>query len=216
MAEKKGNNWVFWIIIGILAFYIYNHYFHNDETPIAYAKTFKESLQDFNESVKNTKTVLNKALQKYQEAKDVLFKYQDERTKQFIEEWQNANKKAEKLIESYRNLVKTADKFFLLLKQEAKQIKDENLRAKIYSLIETKENEFYKKADEAKQGIKQILQIIQKGNDIIKAIEIAGALKNADLLLQEDNLINDLNRTFTTLSQLTKEGEALINEFINQ
>jgi dsDNA-binding SOS-regulon protein len=216
MAEKKGSNWLFWLIVGALAFYIYSHYFNNGETPIAYAKTFKESLQKFNENVKDTKTVLNEAFQKYKEAKDVLFKYQDERTKQFIEEWQKANKKAEDLIDSYNNLLKTADNFFSILKKEAAKIKDEKLRTKIYALIEKKEDEFYKKADEARQSIKRILVIIQKGNDIIKAIEIAGALKNADLLLEEDNLINEMNRTFATLSQLTKEGETLINELVNQ
>jgi len=60
-------------------------------------------------------------------------------------------------------------------------------------------------------------RIIQKGNDTIKAIKIAGALSYVDknLYTQIDTIKSDADKVFKQLGDLSKEGQTILTKLVN-
>jgi predicted RNase H-like nuclease (RuvC/YqgF family) len=212
MAKKSGNNLLFWIVVGVLGFFAYNHLLKgNQSSPIAYAEEFKKTLIKFEEKSNETKREVKKALEAYDEAKDVLFKYQDERTQKFIREWRSAEKKVNDLIRSYNELVRKANDFFSVLYREAESIKDQRLRSQVVSYIDERREAFYRKLVRAKEGIEQLKELMERGNDLIKAVEIAGALRYSEIGKYDfDQFHRQLNASFEELNSLIQEGKSLL------
>jgi DNA repair ATPase RecN len=212
MAQKSsGSNWLVWIIIAAIGFFAYKHFFNNQPITLSYAEEFKESLIKFEQESNETKKEVQKALEAYNEAKDVLFKYQDQRTQRFIKEWRRAEDKVKKLIKSYNELVEKANNFFKVLYDEAEKIHDPKLRSQVVALINERKKLFYEKAMRAKSGIEQLVVLMQKGDDLIKAIEIAGALKYSEIGKYDFEEFNyRLNQSFEELNSLIQEGKSIL------
>jgi len=140
------------------------------------AKEYQQLLDRFNKEREETKKILFEALTAYREAAGVLFKYSDPKTQEFIKKWITATEKVNKLKQTFKQLLQKSDELFSLLYKEAKKISDDNLRLQMLSLIRKKEFSFYDRAQNAVKSFLALNRIIQKGNDTIKAIKIAGVL----------------------------------------
>jgi hypothetical protein len=211
--KKSGTNWLIWLIIIGVGFWIYKHYINSQQVTITYAKDFKNSLITFEKEKEETKEEVQKALKAYEEAKDVLFKYQDKRTQDFIKRWKRAESKVNDLIDAYNNLIRKANNFFEVLYNEAEKIKDERLRSQVIAFINERKEQFYAKAERAKEGIIRLRNLMQKGDDLIKAIEIAGALKYSEIGSYNFNDFQyQLDRSFTELNSLIEEGKSIVSD----
>ena len=181
------------------------------------AKEYQQLLDRFNREREETKKVLYEALTAYREAAGVLFKYSDPKTQAFIRKWMEATEKVNQLKQTFKQLLQKSDELFSLLYKEARKIQDDNLRLQMLSLIRKKEFNFYERAQNAVRSFLALNRIIQKGNDTIKAIKIAGALSYVDknLYTQIDTIKSDADKVFKQLGDLSKEGETILTKLVN-
>ncbi len=183
---------------------------------VAEAKEFKDLLEKFNREREETKKVLYEALKSYRLAADELFKYSSPQTQEFIKRWREAEKKVNQLKETFKTLLQKSDRLFSLLYEEAKSIKDDTLRLNMISLIRKREFIFYDHAQRAIRSFYALNDILQKGEDTIKAIKIAGALQYVDknLYTQIDILKSDADKVFKQLSTLSEEGNQILSTLV--
>ena len=183
---------------------------------VAEIKEFKDLLEKFNREREETKKVLYEALKSYRLAADELFKYSSPKTQEFIKHWREAEKKVNQLKETFKTLLQKSDRLFSLLYEEAKSIKDDTLRLNMISLIRKREFIFYDHAQRAIRSFYALNDILQKGEDTIKAIKIAGALQYVDknLYTQIDILKSDADKVFKQLSTLSEEGNQILSTLV--
>ena len=213
MAQKKsgGFGWILFLLV--IGFLIYK-FAPREPTTIAYAEEFKGALEQFQKDQVKAEDALKQAFKAYDEAKDVLFKYSDPKTQEFIKRWHKAKERAERLKADFRDVLTKADKLFKELYKRANEISDPKLREKMLGLIKERERRFYTKAEEVARSLQRLDQIIRKGDDIVKAIEIAGALNISETEL--DRVQGEIDTTFRNLKLLVQEGEGILGNLLGE
>ena len=213
MAEKRSGGFGWVIFLLVLGFLIYK-FAPQQPTTIAYAEEFKGALERFQKDQVKAEDALKQAFEAYEEAKDVLFKYSDPKTQEFIKGWYRAKERAERLKADFREVLTKADTLFKELYRRANEISDPQLREKMLNLIKEREKRFYTKAEEVARSLQRLDQIIRKGDDIVKAIEIAGALNISETEL--DRVQGEIETTFRNLKLLVQEGEGILGNLLGE
>jgi len=213
MAEKKSGGFGWVIFLLVLGFLIYK-FAPQQPTTIAYAEEFKGALEQFQKDQVKAEDTLKQAFEAYEEAKDVLFKYSDPKTQEFIKRWFKVKEHAERLKADYKEVLTKADTLFKELYRRANEISDPQLREKMLWLIKEREKRFYAKAEEVARSLQRLDQIIRKGDDIVKAIEIAGALNISETEL--DRVQGEIETTFKNLKLLVQEGEEILGNLLGE
>jgi hypothetical protein len=138
------------------------------------------------------------------------FKFKDPRTNEFIDGWKVAETDVHLLRERFDQTIKNADMLFAYTEKKAEQIQDSALQSRMFDVIKARKSTFLVGAQQSHNAISALEKLIVKGNDLIKAIEILGALNQVDAE-GFAKLITEADQRIIEIDALVREGNVLLN-----
>ena len=112
--------------------------------------------------------------------------------------------------ERFDQTIKNADMLFAYTEKKAEQIQDSALQSKMFDVIKARKSAFLVGAQQSHNASSALEKLIVKGNDIIKAIEILGALNQVDAE-GFAKLITEADQRIVEIDALVREGNVLLN-----
>jgi hypothetical protein len=139
------------------------------------------------------------------------FKFTSKQTRSFVDKWAAAESEVNSLRSRYDELLKAVDLLFAYCFAKCETISDQNMRATMRGAIERHQKRFGSKARNAHQEIDRVARAIGRGKDLIKALEIVGALGALRGMADDlDGLAGSAARLRPSIDELRSEGESLL------
>jgi hypothetical protein len=215
--KQQGTSFfgiLFWLIVG---YFVYSYIVDGDFKDMsAHAEDLRETLENFADQ----KGVAQKAYKDAMDAKNtavtVGLKFKDEKTQIFVDKWKDAADDVSELRERLNDIDTKAELFFVHIDDELDKINDRSLRNKMDEAVETKAKSFAKSLKKADQAIAVLENSISKGDDIITAIKISGALGSvSDQVAELDDLAKSADMKFSEIDALVAEGMNVLTIELN-
>jgi len=201
------------LIAGYYAWtYIENNYIYKD-TP-KYVVQFKDAIQDFTEQKDTVRTSYNEAIDAQSEAKQVQYSFKHEKTKLFISKWKDTENEISVLKEKFEVYEEKTEIFIDQLDENLDRIKnDDKLKDRIKIFSQKKARIMGTNIKKIKKNIAQLDLSIQKGNNLIVALE---TISSFNLLAEDiksfDKLLNNSSKIFVDIDNLVEEGITVLND----
>lgn len=117
--------------------------------------------------------------------------------------WQQVNKQVEDLEKEYNSLKQDAENLFTALESQTAGLNNQSTRSELSNALSTTKKDYLQNLEKTQKAIDQLKTLHAEAVDIIKALEVAVALKqianiNEQLKNIEDRvstIMNDLNTT---------------------
>lgn len=138
------------------------------------------------------------------------FKFNDPKTNEFIEKWKVAEVDVHLLRERFDQMIKSADLLFAYSEKKAEQIHDSGLQGRMFDVIKARKSAFLAGAMRSHNAIAAREKAVDKGNDIIKAIEIIGAINQVDAQ-NFASVLTEADQRAPEIDALVQEGNAILN-----
>ncbi len=180
-------------------------------------KYLKKSIKKFSKQKTSTSEAYSDAIQANDEAAKVKYKYNSAETEEFIERWKDAAEEVAELRGKFNSLNEKCNVFFESADKKIQSIRNVELKNKLSQASTNKSKKFYKKSSRANVEIKSLENAILKGNDLVAALEVSGALGAiGDEISEFDNIINSASSKLSEVDSLIAEGMHLVEiEFAN-
>ena len=201
------------IIVGYYAWtYVEDNYIYKD-TP-KYVMQFKDAINDFTEQKDTVRTSYNEAIEAQSEAKKVQYSFKHEKTKLFITKWKDTEDEVSLLKEKFEVYEEKTELFIDQLDDNLDRIKDdEKLKDRIKEFSQKKARIMGSNIKKIRQNIVQLDESIQKGNNLIIALE---TISSFNLLSEDiksfDKLLDNSSKIFTDIDKLVDEGVTVLND----
>jgi len=201
------------LIVGYFAWdYIEENYIYKD-TP-KYLVQFKEAITDFSEQKDTVKSAYNDAIEAQSEAKKVKYVFKNEKTKQFVTKWKKAENEVVTLKEKFEVYQEETENFIDQLDDNLDKIKnDEALKDKMKKYAQEKAKKMATNIIKIEKNIDVLEDSIQKGNNLIVALETVSSFNQlAEDVKEFDLVLNTSNKIFTDIDKLVNEGITVLDE----
>jgi len=201
------------IIVGYYAWtYIEDNYIYKD-TP-KYVVQFKDAIKDFTEQKDTVRESYNEAIEAQSEAKKVQYSFKHEKTKLFISKWKDTENEISVLKEKFEVYEEKTELFIDQLDDNLDRIKDdEKLKDRIKEFSQKKARIMGANIKKIRKNIAQLDVSIQKGNNLIVALE---TISSFNLLAEDiksfDKLLDNSSKIFTDIDKLVDEGVTVLND----
>jgi hypothetical protein len=140
------------------------------------------------------------------------FEYANADTRTFITKWNEATKEIVSLREKFNNVIEASDFFFAYCEKKGLQIKDKTIKARVFAAIDAKKDSFADACRKSSKAITSLERSMQQGQDIISALEIAGALRGIQGKIRELDVLHDqATSKLPAIDQLVDEGLNILN-----
>ena len=201
------------LIIGYFAWdYIEQNYIYKD-TP-KYLVQFKDAINDFSQQKDTVKSTYNDAIEAQSEAKKVNYVFKNEKTKMFVTKWKKAEKEVITLQEKFETYEEETENFIDQLDNNLEKIKnDEALKERMKKYAKAKAKKMATNIIKIEKNIKVLEKSIQKGNNLIVALETVSSFNQLDKDVREfDIVLNTSNKIFKDIDNLIDEGITVLDE----
>jgi PAS domain-containing protein len=142
-----------------------------------YALAIDSAAEKLGEQKSATVEALSEAQQARNEALHrVNFTFASPETERFIDRWKQAEQEVRELRDDFNQLLEKSDFFFAYAEKKMRTIGDTALKSRADILISRKKESFIASANEANAAILELEVTVEKGKDLISALEIAGVL----------------------------------------
>jgi hypothetical protein len=192
--------------------YVEENYIYKD-TP-KYVVQFKEAIQDFTQQKDTVKDVYKEAVQAQDEAKKVKYIFNNEKTKQFVEKWKKAEREVVTLREKFEIYQEETENFVDQLDDNLNKIKnDDELKNKMQKYSEEKALKMAQNIVKISQNIERLESSIQKGNNLIVALETVSSFNQLSQDVKEfDIVLDSSSKIFNDIDELIKEGNIVLEQ----
>ena len=205
------------VIIGYFAWtYIEKHYIYKD-TP-KYLVEFKEAIKDFAQQKDTVKDAYKEAIDAQEKAKEVRYVFKNENTKLFISKWKNAEEEVVTLREKFEVYKDETENFIDKLDDNLDKIKnDEKLKDRMKAYSQEKARKMAKNIIKIEKNLKQLENAIQRGNNLIIALETVSSFNQlAEDVKEFDSILDTSSKVFTEIDALIQEGVTVLDEELKQ
>lgn len=143
--------------------------------------------------------------------RDPTLSFSSPKTQDFIDRWKTAESEVRALRRQYNDTLKEADFFFAYAEKKNALIRDSELRERTARAISNKKASFTTEALGSHSAITDLERTIEKGNDMIAALEIAGVLGSISKEVVELRALQEraLGKT-ADIEKLINEGGGLL------
>jgi uncharacterized coiled-coil DUF342 family protein len=178
----------------------------------SYAKALRKALDGLQKQRDTAVSAYNQAECARKEAlSQDDFKFTSKQTRSFVDKWAAAESEVRSLRSKYDELLKTADLLFTYCYEKCATISNEKMRSTMRGAIERQQKRFGSKALAAHREIASVARAIGRGKDLIKALEIVGALGALQGMADDlDGLAGSAARLQPSIDDLKSEGESLL------
>jgi ferritin-like metal-binding protein YciE len=201
------------LIVGYFVWdYVEENYIYTD-TP-KYVVQFKEAIHDFTQQKDTVKDVYKEAVQAQGEAKKVNYVFNNEKTKQFVQKWKKAEHEVNTLREKFETYQEETENFVDQLDDNLDKIQNDNqLKTKMQKYSEEKALKMAENIVKISQNIERLESSIQKGNNLIVALETVSSFNQLSQDVKEFDIVLDSSRKiFKDIDALVKEGEMVLDK----
>lgn len=205
------------LIVGYFAWdYIEQNYIYKD-TP-KYLVEFKEAINDFTAQKDTVKSAYNDAIDAQAEAKKVQYTFKNEKTKLFVEKWKKAEREVVSLRDKFDIYQEETENFVDQLDDNLDKIKnDAALKEKMKKYSQEKAKKMAANIIKIEKNIKQLELSIQKGNNLIVALETVSSFNQlAEDVKEFDIVLNTSNQIFKDIDDLVNEGITVLDEELKE
>ena len=188
----------------------------------SYTSSLQYARTEFEEIIDEFDAQGNEVDDAYKEGKKVLITFNEairkakDKDEQFAivhNEWEAVGVEVKKLHEKFKQLVETADQFYVVVERKCNSIQGEELREKKLKEFEQNKQRYIHRLKSTKSKIDDLDTINIKVKDTITALEISYSL---DVLEQEMNkTFEEIDKMISSVMQeldrLSKESKDLLN-----
>lgn len=208
------------ILLLIVGYYVWQYVEENyiyKDTP-KYLVQFKDAINDFSQQKDTVKTAYEDAMKAQGEAKQVKYVFKNEKTKQFVEKWKKAEREVETLRTKFEVYQDETENFIDKLDENLDRIKnDEALKTKMKEYSQEKARKMAANIIKINKNIKQLEASIQKGNNLIVALETVSSFNQLAQDVKEfDLVLNSSNEIFVEIESLVNEGIEVLDEELKE
>eukprot|EP01156_Anaeramoeba_ignava_P003023 Anaeramoba_ignava/a220463_4.p1 GENE.a220463_4~~a220463_4.p1 ORF type:complete len:226 (+),score=22.08 a220463_4:86-763(+) len=201
------------LIVGYFVWdYIEENYIYKD-TP-KYLVQFKDAINDFTEQKDTVKNTYQDAIQAQSEAKKVNYVFKNEKTKEFVRKWKEAEREVNTLKEKFEVYKDETENFVDHLDENLDKIKnDDALKKRMKEYSKEKALKMAGNIVKIEKNIAKLDLSIQKGNNLIVALETVSSFNELARDVKEfDSLLNDSSDIFVEIDSLVDEGVKVLDE----
>lgn len=216
MTKSSGISTFQIILLLIVGYFVWDYVEENyiyKDTP-KYVVQFKDAIKDFTEQKDTVKSTYNDAIKAQEEAKEIKYVFNDPKTKEFVNKWKNAEKEVVTLREKFEVYEEQTENFVDQLDDNLDKIKnDESLKDRMREYSKEKAKKLASNIIKIEKNIKQLESSIQKGNNLIVALETVSSFNQLSSDVKEfDIVLNSSNKIFKDIDTLLKEGKNVLEE----
>ncbi len=201
------------LIVGYFVWdYIEENYIYKD-TP-KYLVQFKDAINDFTKQKDTVKNTYQDAIQAQSEAKKVNYVFKNEKTKEFVRKWKEAEREVNTLKEKFEVYKDETENFVDHLDENLDKIKnDDTLKNRMKEYSKEKALKMAENIVKIEKNISKLDLSIQKGNNLIVALETVSSFNSLASDVKEfDSLLNDSSDIFVEIDSLVDEGVKVLDE----
>lgn len=213
---KKGISTFQIILLLIVGYFVWDYIEENyiyKDTP-KYLVEFKDAIKDFTRQKDTVKSTYNDAINAQKEAKKVNYVFKNEKTKEFVRKWKDAEREVVTLKEKFEVYKDETENFIDRLDENLDKIKnDEALKSRMKEYSKEKALKMADNIVKIEKNISKLDVSIQKGNNLIVALETVSSFNELAQDVKEfDMLLNDSSDIFIEIDSLVDEGVKVLDE----
>jgi hypothetical protein len=179
---------------------------------LQHANALASALTSFDSQKKATRPVVDDAQEKLREAQQVDFRPESAETQAFRREWSSAEASVTQLREKYDEVVKHADFHFGFVEKKISSMSTAEIQDKLSSVVSEKRMRFVDAAKRSNSAIEALEKLVDRGNDIIKALDVINALDAvSDDSVALIGLMDDANSLMPALDELVTVGNSIVD-----
>jgi uncharacterized membrane-anchored protein YhcB (DUF1043 family) len=192
--------------------YIEENYIYKD-TP-KYLVEFKDAINDFTQQKDTVKNTYQDAIDAQAEAKKVNYVFKNEKTKEFVRKWKDAQREVDTLKEKFEVYKDETENFVDHLDENLDKIKnDDTLKERMKEYSKDKALKMAQNIVKIEKNIAKLDLSIQKGNNLIVALETVSSFNSLASDVKEfDALLSDSSDIFVEIDSLVEEGVKVLDE----
>lgn len=192
--------------------YIEENYIYKD-TP-KYLVEFKDAINDFTQQKDTVKNTYQDAIDAQAEAKKVNYVFKNEKTKEFVRKWKDAQREVDTLKEKFEVYKDETENFVDHLDENLDKIKnDDTLKERMKEYSKDKALKMAQNIVKIEKNITKLDLSIQKGNNLIVALETVSSFNSLASDVKEfDALLSDSSDIFVEIDSLVEEGVKVLDE----
>lgn len=186
--------------------YIEDNFIYKDSPK--YVVQFKNAIEDFSKQKETVKDVYKEALDAQSEAKVVKYLFKDSKTQLFITKWSEAEREVETLREKFDSYQSNTENFLDGLENNLDKIEnDPKLKDRMKKYSNKKAIKMANNINKIETNLKLLEHSIQKGNNLIVALETVSSFNELTQDIEEfDSILDSSNKVFTNIDSLIIDG----------
>ena len=186
--------------------YVEDNFIYKDSPK--YVVQFKNAIEDFSKQKETVKDVYKEALDAQSEAKVVKYVFKDSKTQLFVTKWNDAEREVETLREKFDSYQSNTENFLDGLENNLDKIEnDPKLKNRMKEYSNKKAIKMANNINKIEKNLKLLEHSIQKGNNLIVALETVSSFNELTQDIEEfDSILDSSNKIFTNIDSLISDG----------
>ena len=161
--------------------------------------------------------MIDNAHNQLKKAERAKFKASSSATQKFRSDWAAADSSVQQLRKKYNALVESADFHFTYIQKKIGTMSSQSMKTRLRGKLDEKRSRFVDVAKRSNKAIRALEGVIEKGSDIIKALDVIQALDAvSDDTIALNGLIDEANDLLPALDELVNVGNSILENELSK